>query len=79
MITADQIHERAQSLDPLRLQELSDFLEFLLAKRPPSQRKEDVFPPTQLESSDAHSVYQGRALSLEEMDQAVEFEAGRQR
>ncbi len=79
MITADQIHKKAQSLDPLRLQELADFLEFLLTKRPPSQPKGDVFPATQLESPAMRSVYQGRALSLEEMDQAVEFEAGLQR
>lgn len=36
-----------------------------------------VFPPTELESADTPSVYQGRPLSLEEMEQAVSTEAGK--
>ncbi|MDO3378735.1 AbrB/MazE/SpoVT family DNA-binding domain-containing protein [Geoalkalibacter halelectricus] len=38
-----------------------------------------VFPPSELEAPDAPSVYQGKALSLEEMDQAVRDEAGKHR
>ncbi|HBG04778.1 MAG: AbrB family transcriptional regulator [Geobacteraceae bacterium GWC2_58_44] len=36
-----------------------------------------VFPPTELEPPDTPSIYQGRPLSLEEMEQAVLSEAGR--
>lgn len=36
-----------------------------------------VFPPTELESTDTPSVYQGRPLSLKEMEQAVSAEAGK--
>lgn len=38
-----------------------------------------IFPPTELESVDAPSPYRGKPLSLEEMDQAVDAEAGRHR
>lgn len=38
-----------------------------------------VFPSTLLESSDTPSVYAGKPLSLEDMDQAVMAEAGKQR
>ena len=36
-----------------------------------------VFPPTELESPDAPSVYGGKPLSLDEMDRAILTEAGR--
>lgn len=35
-----------------------------------------VFAPTEFESPETPSVYQGRALSLEDMDRAVVAEAG---
>ncbi|WP_305046912.1 AbrB/MazE/SpoVT family DNA-binding domain-containing protein [Geoalkalibacter sp.] len=38
-----------------------------------------VFPPSELEAADAPSVYQGKTLSLEDMDQAVYDEAGKHR
>ena len=38
-----------------------------------------IFPPTELEPADGPSVYKGKPLSLEEMDKAVEIEAGRHR
>ena len=36
-----------------------------------------IFPPTELESPDTPTVYGGKPLSLEEMDQAVMNEAGK--
>ncbi len=36
-----------------------------------------LFPVTQLESPDAPSVYKGKPLTLEEMDAAIEAEAGK--
>jgi AbrB family looped-hinge helix DNA binding protein len=38
-----------------------------------------IFPPTELEPPDAPSVYRGRPLTLEEMEQAVSAEAGKHR
>ncbi len=38
-----------------------------------------VFPPSELESLDATSIYQGKPLSLAEMEQAVIVEAGKRR
>lgn len=38
-----------------------------------------IFPATELESPDTPSVYGGKPLSLEEMDQAVMAEAGKHR
>lgn len=36
-----------------------------------------VFAPTELESPDAPSIYQGKPLSLEEMERAIVAEAGK--
>lgn len=38
-----------------------------------------LFTPSQLESLDAPSVYQGKPLSLEEMDRVIRIEAGKQK
>lgn len=38
-----------------------------------------VFPPTELEPPGTPSVYRGKPLTLEEMDQAVSAEAGKHR
>ena len=42
-------------------------------------RPAKFFPPTELEPIDTTPVYRGRALSLEEMDQAVMVEAEKHR
>jgi len=75
MTTTELIYKKAQTLDDFRLQELNDFLDFLLQKKP-KHNKEAVFPVTKLESFDANSPYSGNPLSLEDMDNAVSFEAG---
>lgn len=38
-----------------------------------------VFPPSELEAPDAPSIYQGKTLSLDDMEQAIRDEAGRHR
>jgi AbrB family looped-hinge helix DNA binding protein len=38
-----------------------------------------ISPPTELEPPDAPSVYRGRTLTLEEMEQAVSAETGKHR
>ena len=74
---------------PLELQqELLDFMEFLLSKKNaqhPSKQavsalkigrmSPNYLPPSKLESPDAPSVYQGKPLTLEDMQAAIDEEA----
>jgi hypothetical protein len=76
MINPEQIYYKAQSLDDVHLQELGDFLDFLLSKKQAPHKAEKVFPETQLEAVDAPSVYQGKPLTEEDMQHAIEWEAG---
>ncbi|MDD5393366.1 MAG: hypothetical protein PHE17_10135 [Thiothrix sp.] len=76
MVSAETIFQKAQRLDVFRLQELADFLDFLLSKQPVVQKKSSAFPPTQIEWPQNRPVYQGKPLSIEEMDEAIEYEAG---
>ena len=78
MINAEQIAQKAKRLDPARLQTLDAFVDFLLA-RGGVESTETVFPETRIESPDTPSVYRGKPLSLDEMREAVEWEAGRHR
>jgi AbrB family looped-hinge helix DNA binding protein len=39
----------------------------------------NVFPPTELEPIDTPSIYQGKPLSLEEMEHVILTEAGKHR
>lgn len=76
MINAEQIYYKAQSLDVVHLQELGDFLDFLLSKNKTQHKTDVVFSKTQLEAVDVPSVYHGKPLTEDEMNQAVEWEAG---
>ncbi len=76
MTTTELIYKKAQTLDEFRLQELSDFLDFLLQKKSKQTKEESLFPNTRLESPDADSPYIGKSLSIEDMDNAVSYEAG---
>jgi len=78
MTDVEQIYHKAQLLDTIRLQQLTDFLDFLLSKKPTVNTLANVFPETELESVDTPSVYQGKPLSLEDMDHAVEWQANNQ-
>jgi len=78
MIDAEQIYEKAKGLDPERLRTLDAFLDFLLA-RESSEGDESAFAPTRLEPPDTPSVYRGPPLTLEQMREAVDAEAGRHR
>ncbi|MCK5515747.1 MAG: hypothetical protein KAI39_02645 [Desulfobulbaceae bacterium] len=75
-MNVEQIFHKAQLLDPPRLQELTDFLDFLLSKKQKIKEPEVFFPKTELESIETPSVYQGKPLSLNHMRQAIEWEAG---
>lgn len=76
MTTTELIYKKAQSLDAIRLQELNDFLDFLLQKKQKVPHKEDFFPATKLEEPDSKTPYTGKPLSLEDMDNAINHEAG---
>ncbi len=75
MSSVEQIYHKAQLLDAMKLQELADFLDFLLSKKTVSNKLAAIFPETQLEPVDAPSVYHGKPLTQEEMEQAIEWEA----
>lgn len=81
MITAEAIYEKAKQLDTVTLQEVADFLDFVAYKRKADFQqllgeKQQYFPSTQLEAPEAKPAYTTRTLTLEEMDAAVEDEAG---
>lgn len=79
MVTAEMIYQKAQTLDTATLQELYDFLEFLAFRKNRVQQMREYFPATTLETPDQKPAYSTRTLTLEEMNAAVEFEAGQQR
>jgi hypothetical protein len=76
MTTIDAIYKKAKYLDALRLQELSDFLDFLLQKKKMKKSANKLFLRTELEAPDSVSPYLGKPLSLDDMDNAIQFEAG---
>lgn len=81
MVTAEVIYEKAKLLDSITLQEVADFLDFVAYKRKADfqkllEEKRQYFPETKPEPPDAKPVYTTKTLTLEEMDAAVEYEAG---
>ncbi len=80
MVTAETIYQKAKSLDTQTLQEVSNFLDFMLSKRNERIIKEEMgkyFPTTAFEAFDQKPVYTTKTLSIEAMDAAVEYEAGK--
>lgn len=71
MTTTELIYKKAQSLDATRVQELNDFLDFLLQKKRKGQSKEKLFPVTKLEEPNSNTPYKGKPLSIEDMDNAI--------
>ncbi len=78
MIDVEQIARKAKQLDPARLQTLSEFVDFLLT-RGDGEKRETAFPETRIEDPQTPSVYKGKPLSLDEMREAVDWEAGQPR
>ena len=76
MTTIEAIYKKAKYLDAFRLQELNDFLDFLLQKKKMKKAANELFPRTELEAFDSVSPYFGKPLSLDDMDNAIQFEAG---
>lgn len=76
MVNAEMIFQKVQQLDTFRLLELADFLDFLLSKQSDAQKPQPVFAPTQIDWPQNRPAYQGKALTIEEMDAAIEEEAG---
>ena len=76
MTTTEMIYKKAQSLDATKLQELNDFLDFLLQKKQTAKLKDELFPISKLETPDARTPYTGKTLTIEDMDAAISYETG---
>ncbi len=79
MITAETIYQKVKTLDTQTLQEVSNFLDFMLSKRNEQTMKEEMrkhFPTTEFEAFNQKPVYTTKTLTIEAMDAAVEYEAG---
>ena len=76
MTTTELIYKKAQSLDAIWLQELNDFLDFLLRRKQKVQPKKDFFPAPCFEKPDSNTPYTGKPLSIEDMDNAINHKAG---
>lgn len=84
MVTAEAIYQKAKELDADTLQEAYDFIDFLAYKQKTDfqrmlEEKRRYFPETSLEPADQKPGYTTRTLSLEEMDAAIDFEAGQRK
>jgi len=81
MVTAEALYQKAKELDADTLQEVYDFLDFLAHKQKADfqrllDEKRRYFPETSLAPADQRPIHTTRTLSLEDMDAAIEFEAG---
>ena len=81
MITAETIYQKAKQLDHSLLQEAADFIDFLAYKRKADfermlHEKRQYFTETEIELPTDKPAYVTKQLTLEEMDAAVEYEAG---
>lgn len=77
MVSAEIIYQKAQKLSTFRLQELADYLDFLLSRDALVAKKNTtLFPPTKIKYSHEQPIYQGKPLTIEEMDNAIDYEAG---
>lgn len=79
MNKTELIYQKAKTLDDIGLQELNDFLDFLLLKKSKEKTKGVSFPVTELESPESKSPYTGKPLSIEDMDSAIAYEASQRK
>jgi len=80
MITAETIYEKAKLLDAYALQEVADFLVFVVSKhgiRKLQDERLKYFPMAAIESTDQKPSFSNQVLSIEEMDVAIEYEASK--
>jgi hypothetical protein len=81
MVTAEVIYEKAKLLDSITLQEVADFLDFVAYKRKADfqkllEEKRQYFPETKLKLPRKKPAYTTKTLTLEDMDAAIEEQAG---
>lgn len=82
MITAEVIYEKTKKLDQATLQEVADFVDFITQKHDLQRLYDEMrkyFPQGEIETADQKLEYTTRTLSLEDMDAAIEYEAGQRR
>ncbi|MCP4696996.1 MAG: hypothetical protein GY862_09120 [Gammaproteobacteria bacterium] len=80
MDTAETIYQKIKMLDTHTLLEVADFIDFLLSQHHVQKMQEEMrqyFPAREFEPPDQKPVYTTTTLSIEEMDAAVEYEAGK--
>lgn len=70
MVTLALIYEKTRTLDAPKLEELYAFMAFL-TREDTAHKK--CFPVSQLEIPNQPSVYQGKPLSISEMDAVLSF------
>ena len=83
MITHEQLQLKIKTLDPAILQEIADFIDFISMKKQKSfqemiAEKRKYFPETQFTLPKDKPAHTKRVLSIEDMDAAVDYEAGEQ-
>lgn len=81
MGTEERILAALRDLPPGRQTEVLDFVEFLRERRahstePAISEPAGAFPATAFEEPEASSVYHGSPLTLAQMRDAIEWEAG---
>lgn len=82
MITAEVIYEKTKTLDKATLQEVADFVDFVAKKRNIQKQYDEMrkhFPLGKIEAADQKPEYTTKTLSVEEMDEAIAYEAGQAR
>ena len=82
MITAEVIYEKTKTLDKATLQEVADFVDFVARKRNTRKQYEEMrkhFPAGKIEEAYKKPAYSSKALTIEEMDAAIDYEAGQRK
>lgn len=79
MITAETLYEKAKDLDTATLQEVADFLDFVTRKHDRQRQYEEMrkyFPAGEINKTLQKPAYTTKTLTIEQMDEAIEYEAG---
>ncbi|WP_020396729.1 hypothetical protein [Thiolinea disciformis] len=80
-MTYEELQLKIKTLDPSYLQQIADFIDFINQKKQKTfqqmiMEKRKYFPETQFTPATAKPAYTTRTLSIEDMNAAVDYEAG---
>lgn len=79
MITAEVLYERLKQLDSNTLELLAKIMDLIVSRptaKPQFEEMRRYFPLGKIEAPDQKPPYVTRTVSLEEMDAAIDYEAG---